>query len=230
MEVKTAVILAGGLGLRLRPLTDENPKVMIRILNKPIAHWQVEWLVSQRIEKIVFASGYLWHKIKEYFNSKDFGAKIDYSVEEEPLGTGGAIKKALKDLQDEDCLVLNGDIIITEKILDDMINWHKRLELPATILVVPFISPFGVLEVTPLGRIKRFIEKPKIPNTYINGGIYILKKKLVKSLPDKGDIEVTTFPELASKDLLGAYPYEGYWRSIDSIKDLKNVEKELGIK
>jgi len=224
--LRQAIILAGGLGLRLRPLTDNNPKVMVRVKDKSIAEWQMSWLEKYGCKKVIFAAGYQWEKIKNHFSYNYKGLKIEYSVEEEPLGTGGAIKKALEKVEEDNTIVLNGDILTDMNPLE-MIDWHKRLEALATILIVPFISPYGIVEVSPKGKVKRFIEKPIIPNTYINGGIYILNRSISQYLPDKGDIEKETFPKLCEQGLLFAFPYEGFWRSIDTRKDLDMVEKEI---
>ena len=225
--VETAIILAGGLGLRLRPLTSENPKCMIRVCGKPIAEWQVSWLKGCGVKKIIFAAGYLWQRIEEYLkDGSAYGVKVSYSIEEECLGTGGGLKKALNMVSEDVFAALNGDLI-TDLDLKDMVDWHRRLEAKATVLVVPFTSPYGLVEVTPKGRARRFIEKPTIPNSWINGGCYILDKEVAEYLPEKGDIETETFPKLAEQELLAAYPHEGFWRTIDTLKDLEVLEKEL---
>jgi Nucleoside-diphosphate-sugar pyrophosphorylase involved in lipopolysaccharide biosynthesis/translation initiation factor 2B, gamma/epsilon subunits (eIF-2Bgamma/eIF-2Bepsilon) len=108
----TAVILAGGFGKRLRPLTDDRPKPLVEVAGRPILAWQIDWLREQGVTDIVLAVGYLGGKIFEYVgDGSQFGVKVYYSVEREPLGTGGAIKNALKYINDEYFIVVNGDII-----------------------------------------------------------------------------------------------------------------------
>src|SRR5437870_5200615 len=108
-----AIILSGGQGLRLRPLTDDKPKPLIPVNGRPISEHQIEWLgKNPAIDGIVFACGYRWEKLKDHFGKSFQGLSIDYSVEMEPLGTGGAIKKALARVEPEgSAVILNGDVI-----------------------------------------------------------------------------------------------------------------------
>ena len=121
-----AIILAGGYGKRLIPLTLEKPKPLIEIKDKPILQWQIEWLIKQNIKEIVLAVGYLKSKIFETIcDGSKFGVKIYYSVEEEPLGTGGAIKKAMRYIDEDILIVLNGDIITNLSIKPLIENINK---------------------------------------------------------------------------------------------------------
>ena len=210
-----AIILAGGLGLRLRPLTENIPKVLVSYKGKPIAQYQVEYLASYGVKEIIFACGYRWEKIKEFFNDgSKFGVDIFYSVEEEKLGTGGAIKKAMVNFPSEEYLVFNGDII-TNLDLNDFIKSHEEKKVEVTMLLVPLPCPYGIVEVSEDGLVTEFKEKPKLPH-WINGGLYFLKSSIVEKLPDKGDIEKETFPKVR----IHGYRFNGYWKAIDTIKDL----------
>jgi len=223
-----AIVLAGGLGLRLRPLTNRKPKPMVEILRKPILEYQIEWLKSQGVDNFVIACGYKHEKIVKYFgDGEKLGVRIQYSVEKEKLGTGGGIKQALNyvDENEEDIIVTNGDIITTID-LKPMIEYHKETNFMATMLLVPFKSPYGIVDVDETSRIRGFREKPELPY-WINGGVYIIKRNIVDFLPDRGDIEKETFPVLAEKGLLGSYKSRGFWRAIDTIKDLSETEDEL---
>jgi len=223
-----AIILAGGLGLRLRPLTNRKPKPMVEILRKPILEYQIEWLKSQGVDNFVIACGYKHEKIVKYFgDGEKLGVRIQYSVEKEKLGTGGGIKQALNyvDENEEDIIVTNGDIITTID-LKPMMEYHKETNFMATMLLVPFKSPYGIVDVDETNRIRGFREKPELPY-WINGGVYIIKRNIVDFLPDKGDIEKETFPVLAEKGLLGSYKSRGFWRAIDTIKDLSEIEDDL---
>jgi len=211
-----AIILSGGLGLRLRPLTEKIPKVLISYRGKPIAHCQVEWLKKYEIRDVIFACGHKWEKIREYFQGFE-DVNIDYSVEEEKLGTGGAIKQVMERYEeDEEFLILNGDIL-TDLRLDEFIRFYEdaRAEVDGIILLVPFKSPYGIVHVEE-NQVKRFEEKPELPY-WINGGIYILKRRILDLLPDKGDIETETFPKIE----LAAFKFRGYWKTIDTFKDLQ---------
>jgi mannose-1-phosphate guanylyltransferase len=227
-----ALILAGGQGLRLRPLTEDRPKPLVNVNSRPIAEWQLDWLrTGTNIEKVVFLCGYKWERLKEHFGSNYKGIEIDYCVEETPLGTGGAIKSGLARLgnPNENVIVTNGDIV-TDLPLKNMIASHEApgTQPTATMLLAPYKSRFGIVHIDKLKVVRKFEEKPEFPDTWINGGVYILNvAKIVKHLPDKGDIERETFPKLVQYAEIVAYPYYGFWNLIDSIKDLQEVEHEL---
>jgi len=210
-----AIILAGGLGLRLRPLTEKVPKVLVQYKGKPLAQHQVEYLASYGVRDIVFACGYRWEKIKEFFgDGSKFDVNIHYSVEEDKLGTGGAIKKAMENFPSEEYLILNGDII-TNLDLNDFISFHRKRGFEVTMLLVPLQSPYGIVEVSDDGVVTGFREKPKLPH-WINGGIYLVNNSVIGKLPDKGDIEKETFPKIR----INGYRFNGYWKAIDTMKDL----------
>ena len=225
-----AIVLSGGFGLRLRPLTDDKPKPLIEVKGRPLAEYQIEWLVKAGgVDEVTFACGYKWEKLKEHFGSEYNGVPIDYSVEESPLGTGGAVKKALSEAKPEDvCVVTNGDII-TDLPLSRMIDAHKQAgEISASMLVVPYRSRFGVVKIDKLKMVRDFIEKPSFPDVWINGGVYVLNaKRAQRYLPERGDIERETFPNLVSRGELLSYPHYGEWIFIDSLKDLKELEENL---
>ena len=227
-----ALILAGGKGLRLRPLTDDKPKPLVPVAGKPIAEWQLDWLRRNAdLEEVVFLCGWKWERLRDHFGSEYHGVKVDYSVEGSPLGTGGAFRKAIaeKGIGDEDVAMLNGDII-TDLRLADMLRARKSAKgSPViTILLVPYRSRFGIVNITKGNRVKSFVEKPTFPNVWINGGIYVGNAaRLLDRLPVKGDIERETFPSLAAAGKVTAYPFRGFWSLVDSIKDIQEVESGL---
>lgn len=225
-----AVILAGGYGKRLRPLTIDKPKPLVEIAGKPILLWQIEWLKKYNIDEIILLVGYLRDKIIEYIGSgRKFDVKVTYVVEDEPLGTGGALKNAEPVLRNEEkFLVLNGDIITNLDPLKLLANVNENIVV--SIAAVPLRSPYGILSIDEKGYIIRFEEKPIIENYWINAGVYAMTPKIFEYLPDKGDIERTTFPKLASEKRLIATKYTGVlWRSIDTYKDVEEAGKELSM-
>jgi NDP-sugar pyrophosphorylase family protein len=225
-----AVILSGGQSLRMRPLTDDKPKALVPVNGRPIAEYQLDWLLKDGgIDSVTFACGYKWERLKEHFGSSFKGIPIQYSVEEEPLGTGGAVKRAFAEEEGEDLYVVaNGDIM-TDLSLKRMIEAHMQAsDIAASMLVVPYRSRFGVVKIDKLKIVRGFEEKPAFPDVWINGGIYLLNaKKARKYLPDKGDIERETFPKLVNHGELMSYPYYGEWYFVDSVKDLKELEESL---
>ena len=221
-----AVLLAGGLGKRLAPLTQSLPKPLVHVYNKPILKWQIEWLSSFGIRDYILTTGYLKEKIAEYAGklNEELGVSILLSEENEPLGTAGALKNAQKLVDGDQFLMLNGDIITNIDIsrVADM----KGKELVKMVLV-PFRSPFGIVE-TVGETVTAFREKPLIKDHWINGGIYSMKREIFDYVPEKGDLEKTTFVKLvAERRVAGVKIEDAYWHSIDSIKDAEEVSKAL---
>ena len=222
-----AVILAGGLGKRLRPLTDERPKPMIEVLDQPIIEWQIKWFKKFRIEEIVICVGYLKEHIIDYIGSgSKFGVKVGYAVEEEPLGTGGALRNAqslLGGAKNDGFFMVNGDILtdLDPNILrDDMTS--------SALAVVPLRSPYGVIELDGSSNIIGFVEKPQIKDRWINAGVYYFGSEVFDYLPDIGNIEITALPAMIKDRKIRAIRYEkSFWRSIDSHKDIEEAGREI---
>ncbi len=227
MSTIKALILAGGYGKRLRPLTLEKPKPLIEVGPRSILEWQILWLKSYGIRDIVLAVGYLRSKIFEAIgDGSKLGVRVYYSVEDEPLGTGGAIKHAQMFLEDCDkFIVVNGDIITNlpvNKLLEEL-----KGDLVGVIALTPMRSPYGIVHVDSEGYIVEFREKPSL-EYLINAGVYAFTPEIFKYLPEKGDIETTTFPKLAKERKLKAVIMKDiYWRSIDSIKDVEEASREV---
>lgn len=226
--VDTAIILAGGKGERLRPYTNDRPKVMVEVAGKPILAWQIEWLKSHGIIKFVLTVSYKYEVVQKYFeNGSKFGIEVDYSIEETPLGRGGGIKKAFKSklVSDaSDVVVCNGDII-TKLNLTEMINAHLEQKALVSLLLVPYLSRWGVVNIDNQNHVVGFEEKPRLPY-WINGGIYVFNKEVESLLPEKGDHEKETFPKIPKEKFLG-FKDEGFWRAVDVVKDKSEAESFL---
>ncbi len=225
-----ALILAGGYGKRLRPLTEELPKPLIEVAGKPILAWQMELYKRHGIDNIVLAVGHLKEKIIERIGSgSKYGVKVVYVVEEEPLGTGGAIKNAESVLKDEDMFVAsNGDIITNLNVTKLCDALKERKEAVASMALVPLPSPYGIVIVDENGNVKEFKEKPKLMDYWINAGIYCMRPEIFDYLPESGDIEKTAFPKLAKEGKLVAVKFpDAFWKSIDNFKDLEEANKIL---
>ena len=215
-----AIILAGGRGKRLRPITDYVPKPLIPIKNIPIIEWQIKYLKKFGISEVIICSGYKTEMIENYLSNKKLGIKITFSVENTPLGTGGAIKKAGKKINEKSFIVINGDIITN-------IDLKKLLKKENSIAAIQLKTKFGVLQTTD-DKIIKFDEKKEIENLWMNAGIYHLKKNTLKDLPNKGDIEKTLFPNYAKKDKLFTLKFRNTkWYSIDSFKDMEECSLEV---
>ena len=148
-----AIILAGGRGNRLRPITDYVPKPLIPIKNIPIIEWQIKYLKKFGISEIIVCSGYKTEMIENYLKNKKLGIKITFSIEDKPLGTGGAIKKAGKKIKDKSFLVINGDIITN-------IDLKKMMEKENSIASIHLKTKFGILQ-TDGNKIIKFDEKKR---------------------------------------------------------------------
>jgi mannose-1-phosphate guanylyltransferase len=222
--VMETVILAGGFGKRLKPLTDTRPKPMIEVFNVPIIEWQVRWLRKFGIKDFVMCVGYMKEQIIHHLgNGARFDSRIDYSFEEKALGTGGALLNAKGLLSNQDSFfVLNGDI------LTDLDPNRLNIANSNVLAVVPLRSPFGVVELDENSAVRGFIEKPEISDTWINAGLYRLTQEVFRYLPKEGNIEVTALPALAKEGRLQAVRYKNvFWRSIDSHKDIEEASKEM---
>ncbi len=204
-----AMILSGGRGKRLRPVTDTIPKPLIKINGKPLIEWKINYLKKFGIKDIIICSGY-----------KNFGCNIEHSVEASPLGTGGAIKKASKNIVDDSFIVLNGDIITN-------INLKKMLVKSNSIAAIELRTNYGTMKIKN-NKILQFNEKTDVKDTWMNGGIYHLNTDIAKILPKKGSIEEIVFPKLAKKNSLNTVKFKNVlWRSIDSHKDVETCSKEM---
>ncbi len=215
-----AIILAGGRGKRLRPITDYVPKPLIPIKNIPIIEWQLKYLKKFGITEAIICTGYKQEMIENHLNMKNLGIKIKFSIEKSPLGTGGAIKKAGKMFNEKSFFVINGDTITN-------IDLKRLATKDNAIAAIELRTKYGILE-TEDNKIVNFREKKEISNTWMNAGIYHLKKEILKDLPDKGDIEKTVFPYYAKNGMLNTIKFKNAkWYSVDSFKDMEECALEV---
>jgi mannose-1-phosphate guanylyltransferase len=215
-----ALILSGGSGKRLKPMTDYVPKSLIPLNNTPIIEWQIRYFKKFGITEFIICIGYKSDQIINYLKLKKMGVKIDYSIEKTPLGTAGAIKNASNFINEENFFVINGDVITN-------LDPRKLKENSNSIALIPLRTSFGIVNLNK-NKIKKFEEKPKISNYWMNAGVYYLSKEVLKHLPKKGNIENTIFPTLATLGSLFAVKYEkAFWYSIDSHKDIEECAKEM---
>mgnify|MGYP001570793551 CR=1 FL=1 len=214
-----AVILVGGEGTRLRPLTVNTPKSMVPILNQPYLEHNLDYLKKHGIKDVILALGYLPHRIKTYFDSVgEQDSHLTYVVESTPLGTAGAVKNVEPHLHGEAFYVFNGDIV-TDIDLRDMYTFHKREKASVTIALTAVENPtaFGVVETDNNGRVRRFVEKPgwdEVTTNMINAGVYIVEPEVLKLIPSQTFymFEQGLFPLLLKQgEKVCGYPSTGYW-------------------
>lgn len=218
MRKLKAVILVGGPGMRLRPLTDNKPKSMVPVLNRPVLEHTLAYLKKHGIEDVILALNYLPDAIREYFgDGKKCGVRLTYCIEKEPMGTAGAVKNADAYLNDT-FFVLNGDLF-TDMNLKEMLAFHHEKKAKATISLTWVDKPgaFGVVETDADRRVKRFIEKPppgEETTNWINAGTYILEPEVLQEMPSGQHymFEKGLFPRLLEiGEPVYGYEYKGYW-------------------
>lgn len=227
IKVTQALILAGGQATRMRPYTDDAPKAMVPVAGAPIVGYQLAWLAAHGVESVTVSGGYKYEMIADYVgDGSRFGLRVAYAIEDEPLGRGGGLKYAARQLADPQApfFVLNGDVITTFSLTDlaDFHTWHDGA---VTIALSPYRSNWGVADLEG-DLIRGFTQSPELPY-WINAGIYVFNHDVVELLPDKGDHEDSTFPELAASGRLVGYRLSGHWRGIDTVKDVIEASKEI---
>ncbi|RCX19460.1 nucleotidyltransferase [Anaerobacterium chartisolvens] len=229
-----ALFLAGGKGIRLQPSTDKVPKPMVPIMNKPLLERTMVHLKKSGISEIVISSCYQPQYIEEYFgNGKQFGLKIQYIVEDIPLGTGGAIKKAEAQFEDT-FIVFNADIL-SDIDIPKMLDCHKNRHAIATIAITEVSDPsaYGVIDHDTDGYAISFVEKPvqgQIDSSYINAGIYIFEPEILKEIPNNRVVsaEREIFPRFIVKGhKIAAYKHDGYWMDIGTFEKYIQVHKDI---
>jgi mannose-1-phosphate guanylyltransferase len=230
LGIKTAVILVGGSGLRLRPITNDIPKCMIPVHGKPLIYWTLTWLRESGVEHAVLGVSYLKEKVIQYVteNQAMLGLKVDFSEHTQEGETGEGFRLAIKrHVPDENFLAMNGDELSNIN-LENFVDFHLKNRGLATVAVAPMRSPFAIVE-TDGENIVKFNEKPLLSDKLVNTGIYVFNQAIAKDLPIKGSIEKTTFPLLASKNQIKAYRLAGgeRWLTINSLKDLYTAEEEF---
>jgi mannose-1-phosphate guanylyltransferase len=229
-----AVILAGGEGTRLRPLTLTTPKPVVPVVDRPFLRHQIDLLASAGVREVVFSVAYRPQRVEAVFgDGHALGVRIRYAVEEAPLGTGGAVRNAL-DLLDERTVVLNGDVL-TDVDLPAIISRHASFGAAATILLTPVPNPaaYGLVETDASNRVLRFLEKPRpeqITTNTINAGIYVLETRVVE-LIEAGvntSIERVFFPALLARgDRVLGPVHRGYWIDIGTPEKYLQVHRDI---
>jgi mannose-1-phosphate guanylyltransferase len=214
-----AVVLVGGFGTRLRPLTLTTPKQMLPVVDRPMIEWVVEHLADHGIDEAVLALGYRPDAFTDHYREGTCaGVRLHYAVEPEPLDTAGAIRFAAKDADiRERFIVLNGDVL-TDLDLGLLLDFHERSGAEGTIHLVPVDDPtrYGVVPIDEDGRVREFVEKPpadRVPSRWINAGTYVLEPSVLDRIPaDRPvSIERETFPAMVADRTLFALESDVYW-------------------
>jgi NDP-sugar pyrophosphorylase family protein len=230
-----AILLAGGKGTRLRPLTIHTPKPIVPIFNRPFLHYQIDLLKQvPEIDEVILSLNYQPRRIEEIFgDGSELDIKIRYVVEPAPLGTAGAVKYAGDSLT-ESVVVFNGDVL-TQIDLAAVIRLHRERKARATIVLTPVDNPtaYGLVETDAGGNVRRFVEKPsadEITTHNINAGIYVLEPDTFDRIPSDmaWSIERSYFPSLIERrETFVAYIYNGYWIDIGTPEKYAQVHRDI---
>jgi dTDP-glucose pyrophosphorylase len=224
-----AVIMAGGKGTRLRPITEHIPKPMIRVAGRPILERLVLHLVGHGIRRVFLSVNYLGHLVEEHFgDGGKFGCRIEYLREQQPLGTGGALS-LLPRQPDHPLLVMNGDLV-TQFDVAKLLEFHRQGAFAATLAVCGYAHtvPFGCVEVSS-SRVTRLEEKPLLTRQ-VNAGIYVLEPALVKCIPTGEVYPITNLFEemLLRGEAVGAYEIEDEWIDVGQREQLERARGTIG--
>lgn len=214
-----ALILAGGEGTRLRPLTATVPKPVVPLVDRPFIAFMLEWLKRHGVDDAVISCGFLASGVRNVLgDGSAYGVRLRYVEEPRPLGTGGAIKFA-ESLLDERVLVLNGDVL-TDIDLTEQIAQHERTRAKLTLALIGVDDPsaYGLVRLKDDGRVRAFLEKPspdQIDTNLVNAGAYVLERSVLEGIPAGRNVSIEreVFPTLVDNGLYG-YESSGYWLDI----------------
>ena len=228
--MKEAIILAGGLGTRLRSVVADLPKCMAPVNGKPFLAYVIAYLKKQGIEHFIFSLGYMNEPIIDFLKHDFPRLHFTASIEDEPLGTGGAIKQAITFAEGENVLVTNGDTLF-ETNVDSVEKFHHKMQAECTLSLKPMknFERYGVVETDDTGRITSFKEKQYYAAGLINGGLYILNKRafLGKDLPVKFSFEKDYLEKFFSSGKMYATAQDEYFIDIGIPEDFQKAQREF---
>ena len=226
-----ALILAGGEGTRLRPLTTKVPKPVVPLANRPFITYMLDWLERHGFDDIVMSCGFLAEGVRKVLGSGDRdGITIRYVEETSPLGTAGPVKLA-EEMLDERFAVLNGDIL-TDIDLSGVVRFHEERGARLTLTLTPVADPssYGVILTDADGGVEAFIEKPQgeAPSDLINAGVYVLERDVVRDIPAGRAVsfEREVFPSLVGAGLYGT-EQPGYWLDIGTLERYRQATRDI---
>lgn len=221
------LILAGGLGTRLQSVVYNQPKVLASVGGQPFVTYLLRWLACSGCQEVILCVGYLGEQVEATLGATYGPLSLRYSYEDQPLGTGGALRLALDKFQRDSCLILNGDSYV-DADLNAFLHWHNEHGFEGSILLTEIddVARYGSVEVTEQGKIQAFREKQlQSEKGHINAGIYILSRKLLESIPPQRtvSIERDCFPEWLHAGL-GGFPTAGKFIDIGTPESFARAE------
>ena len=230
-----AIIMAGGEGTRLRPLTCNRPKPMIPVINKPVLEHSINLLKKHGIRDIILSLYYLPENVHNYFgDGSEWGVNLTYSVEETPMGTAGGVKQAIG-RNDETFIVLSGDGLIDFDVTE-IIKYHREKKSPFTIILTRVNKPtdYGIVILDKTGQVQKFLEKPSWGEVFsdsANTGMYVIEPEIISGLvPEntKFDFSLDLFPLMQEKKIpIYGYITEGYWCDVGNLSTYLQVHRDI---
>ncbi|HET6886142.1 MAG TPA: NDP-sugar synthase, partial [Rubrobacteraceae bacterium] len=235
-----AIIMAGGQGTRLRPLTSDQPKPMIRIVNLPCMEHIVNLLARHGITDVGVTLQFMPEEIQDYFgDGSEWGVNMRYSIEDAPAGTAGSVKMAEQqlDLEGERLLIISGDAL-TDCDLTEVVRFHEEKDAEVTMVLKSVENPldFGIVITEEDGRISRFLEKPawgQVFSDTVNTGIYLLEPSVMGEIPDpekegEYDFSKELFPKLLEQDRsLYGFVTDAYWEDIGTLEQYASAQRDV---
>lgn len=223
------IILAGGMGTRLRSVVSDVPKCMAQVAGHPFLHYLIETLTETGFNHIILSLGYKHEIIEDWIRSNPFPIKISTVIEETPLGTGGAVKLALSKVTTDEVFILNGDTFFNVNY-PEMHNLHKQTHASATVALKKMekFDRYGVVNLESQGnRILCFNEKQYCESGLINGGIYLINRHELKNFPDKFSLEKDFFETAVHTSTLSGYISESYFIDIGIPEDYERAQTDF---
>ncbi len=228
--MKTAIVLAGGLGTRLKSVVQDIPKPMATVNSRPFLEYVLDYLSNYQIEKVILSIGYRGEVIQEHFGEDYKGITLVYSVEDEPLGTGGAIFKAAQLCSDAPFFVLNGDTLF-EANLDVLLAAYmtQKADMLLALKAMGNFDRYGVVEMDDNKRVRAFLEKEYRDKGLINGGVYVMQKKVfdVENYPERFSFEKDLLEKYVTQLHFYGLALDGYFIDIGIPEDYAKAQTEL---
>jgi NDP-sugar pyrophosphorylase family protein len=220
-----AIVLAGGKAERLGDAAGGRPKALVEIAGRPLAEYQLRLLAAAGVTRaIISCQAGQERAFAQALGG--IGIELAFAGEDQPLGRGGGLRfAATLRYESGPCYALNGDELF-DVDLSSLLARHRERAPAATITVAPLQSPFGIVEVDEQDVVGGFREAPRLPH-WVNMGLYVLDDEAIERLPERGDHEQTTFPELAAEGRLLAFRHEGLWLTVNTPKDLRRAEEHF---
>ena len=228
--IKEAIVLAGGLGTRLRSEVPDRPKCMALVAGRPFLEYVLDYLIHQGIQKVVLSVGYLSEAIGLHFGERYRGLTLTYATETHLLGTGGAIRLAMQDVTATEVAILNGDSIFLANI-QLQYQYHVASGAESTLALhnMQKIERYGTVTLDSTGRIRQFREKQSLDEGHINAGVYIFNapRFRAKNLPEQFSIEKDYFEAFVQQCHFAGFPTRGYFLDIGIPEDFRRAQQEL---